>query len=117
MTQPFTPGDHTHTRTMTPPPGPIDDSFLPLPGNANKVTCPICGTTFAPRDTDGKCPICGEQVVRKGASGGAIPVLSPFMDWLRKGGNWKVVALAALILYQLILFIVLWIHLAQTHAL
>jgi hypothetical protein len=39
------------------------------------------------------------------------------MDWVRKGGNWKVVALAALILYQLILFIVLWIHLAQTHAL
>lgn len=117
MTQSYTPGDPVHTRTMPSTPAAMGDLDAPSSGMANRATCPVCGTTFAPRETDGKCPVCGEQVAHRGASGSAIPMLSPFLDWIRAGGNWKVVALAALILYQLIVFIVLWIHLAQIHAL
>lgn len=117
MTQSYTPGDPTYTRSITSTPAATDDPDAPGSGMVNRATCPVCRTTFAPRDTDGKCPVCGERVEHQGASGSAIPMLSPFLGWIRKGGNWKVVALAALILYQLIVFIVLWIHLAQMHAL
>lgn len=94
-----------------------DSPTVPLPGIGTRATCPVCGTTFAPRDSGGICPVCGEQVVAPYEAAGAIPVISPAWQWLRQGGNWRLVAVAGLILYQLILFIALWIHLAQTHAL
>jgi hypothetical protein len=56
-------------------------------------------------------------VVRSLQVGGYIPVLSPAWQWLRQGANWRLIAVAALILYQIILFIALWIHLAQMRAL
>ena len=45
-----------------------------------------------------------------------MPVISPAIRWLRQGGNWRLAALASLILYQIILFIALWIHLTQLRA-
>lgn len=117
MTQSYTPSDRVSSPVDNPAHITTDAPTTPLPGMANKVTCPVCGTTFAPPDTDGKCPVCGEQVMRAGASLGAIPALAPFLAWVRQGGNWKIVALAILILYQIVLFTVLWIHLAQLHAL
>jgi hypothetical protein len=96
---------------------PTDSPTVPLPGVGKRATCPVCGTTFAPRDSAGKCPVCGEQVMRQGQADGRIPIISPAWQWLRQGGNWRLAAVAGLIVYQLILFIVLWIHLAQVHAL
>ncbi|HEY8324927.1 MAG: hypothetical protein ACHQ1E_01020 [Ktedonobacterales bacterium] len=117
MTQPQAPlGSAPSQGPYTAPP-PYDAPTTPLAGAANRATCPICGTTFAPHDTDGKCPVCGEQVVRSLQVGGYIPVLSPAWQWLRQGANWRLIAVAALILYQIILFIALWIHLAQMRAL
>ncbi len=104
---------HTPSPTLTPPEYPT----MPLHGMSRKATCPVCATTFAPSDTKGKCPVCGEQVVRGYQAGGDIPVISPAMEWLRTGGNWKIAAIGALVLYQIIMFIVLWIHMAQAHAL
>lgn len=95
----------------------VDSPTMPLPGIGKRATCPVCGTTFAPRDSGGICPVCGEQVVTPYEAAGDIPIISPVWQWLRQGGNWRLVAVAGLILYQLILFIVLWIHLAQMRAL
>lgn len=99
------------------PPAPADYPTVPLPGVANRATCHVCGTAFAPRDSDGKCPVCGEQVMMPYLASGGIPVISPVWQWLRHGGNWRLAALGALIAYQIVIFIVLWIHLAQMHAL
>lgn len=111
------PSDSGRPNTPSPTLAPPDHPTMPLPGMAQKATCPVCATTFAPRDTQGKCPVCGEQVVRGFQAGGDIPVISPALEWVRKGGNWKIAAIGALILYQIIMLVVLWIHMAQVHAL
>ncbi|HEX8996845.1 MAG TPA: hypothetical protein VF812_12520 [Ktedonobacterales bacterium] len=80
------------------------------------VTCPVCATTFAPRGNAGKCPVCGEQVVAPDALASNIPIVSPVSAWLFREGNWRTAAVAALVVYQIALFIALWIHLAQIHA-
>ncbi len=102
----------------TPTVTPFDEPTTPIPTvSPDKVTCPICGTTFAPRDSDGKCPICGEHIVTSDQITGGVPLLASAGRWIRQGGNWRLVTVAALVVYQIILFIALWIHLAQTHAL
>lgn len=89
----------------------------PKPILPKKIVCPVCATTFAPRRTSGRCPVCGEQVVPAEGASRALPVITPVTNWLFREGNWRLVAVGALIVYQLIIFIVLWIHLAQIHAL
>lgn len=110
MTQPQAPQSPGRTPS-------VDSPTVPLPNVSSKVTCHVCGTTFKPKETDGKCPVCGEQVVRPGATQGGMPLVSPFLTWLRGKGNWRIAALAILVVYEIVLFIVLWIHLAQVHAL
>jgi hypothetical protein len=95
----------------------LDAPTIPLSTAAKQVTCHICGTTFDARGTDGKCPVCGEQAAVTGLAAREIPVISPVWRWVRQGGNWRLAALALLILYQIILFVVLWAHMAQLHAL
>lgn len=87
------------------------------PPKTKSVVCPVCSTTFAWRATAGRCPVCGEQVVQVDAAASAVPVVGPLWSWLTREGNWRLLAVAALVLYQLVLFIALWIHLAQIHAL
>lgn len=117
MTQPQAPSGGASPEIPYTAPPPYDTPTTPLPRDANRTTCPICGTTFAPHESDGKCPVCGEQVVGSLRAGGYIPVLSPAWQWLRQGGNWRLAAVVALIVYQIIMFIALWIHLAQIRAL
>ncbi len=88
-----------------------------LPIGGNRATCTVCGTVFAPQASEGKCPVCGEQVVRPSLAAGETPIISSAWRWLRHGGNWRVAAVAALVLYQIIVFIILLIHLSQAHAL
>jgi hypothetical protein len=97
-----------------PPQPPVDRPVLRIP---RKVACPVCATTFAPRNTQGRCPVCGEQVFQADEVANAVPVIGPSSKWLFQEGNWRLMAVATLVVYQLILFIVLWIHLAQIHAL
>lgn len=87
------------------------------PSIPKKVVCPISGTVFNPRTTGGRCPVCGEQVVPKEVMAGATPLASPAGKWLFQEGNWRLVALITLIVYQLVLFGLLWHHLAVIHAL
>jgi hypothetical protein len=83
-----------------------------------KVVCPVSGTVFNPRQTGGKCPVCGEQVVpaelvAQSSVGGKLAKTSAG-TWL--GGNWPLVALIVLVLYQLGLFAWVWAELAAKHA-
>ena len=95
----------------------LDAPTIPLSAAAKQMTCHICGTTFDARSTDGKCPVCGEQAAATGLATREIPVISSAWRWVRQGGNWRLAALALLILYQIILFVVLWVHMAHVHAL
>ncbi|MGZ6388522.1 MAG: hypothetical protein ACXWQZ_04585 [Ktedonobacterales bacterium] len=102
------------------PPSPMQGVAVappPTPVLPSKLICPVCTTTFAPRRTRGRCPICGEQVVPAGDASRNLPVITPVTNWMFHEGNWRLVAVVALVLYQIIIFIVLWIHLAQIHAL
>ncbi|HEY7985019.1 MAG TPA: hypothetical protein VID73_12665 [Ktedonobacterales bacterium] len=83
----------------------------------HQVTCPICATTFEPHATLGRCPVCGEQVIPAATAARNIPLLSPAARRILGRGNWRVLALIALIVYQIVLFIALWLHLASIHAL
>lgn len=86
--------------------------------NAPKtLTCPICGTTFSRRANAGKCPVCGEQVEAPEAAARAIPVITPLSKRLFQDGNWRIVALIVLILYEIALGALLWAHLANVRAL
>ena len=87
------------------------------PAIPHEVVCPICSTTFAPRRTRGRCPVCGEQVIPSADATRDLPVITPVANWLFRDGNWRLAAVGVLVLYQIILFIILWIHLAQIHAL
>lgn len=84
------------------------------------VVCPVSGTVFNPRQTGGKCPVCGEQVVpaelvAQSSVGGKLAGARTF-SWLGKDGNWRIVALIALVAYQLGLFAWVWAELAAKHA-
>lgn len=85
-----------------------------------KVVCPVSGTVFNPRTTGGKCPVCGEQVVPAelvaSASVGGKLAETPVGAWVAKDGNWKLVALIVLVLYQVGLFAWVWAELASKHA-
>jgi len=82
-----------------------------------KVTCPVCSTTFAPRATSGKCPVCGEQVVPQEALASSVPVVGPAIQWLVPRSGWRLSAVLVFVAYQIILFIVLWVYLATHHLL
>lgn len=95
-------------------------------GKAPKVTvprtviCPVSGTVFNPRATGGRCPVCGEQVVpeelvRRSKIGTRLAD-SRAGEWAGKEGNWKIVALIVLVLYQVGLFAWVWVELAAKHA-
>lgn len=88
----------------------------PKPAMPRVVTCPICKTTFAPNATAGACPVCGDQVVPAAVATRKVPVLSSTGRWLGAGG-WRAVLLILLVLYQVTLFLVLWIELSQAHLL
>lgn len=83
----------------------------------HRVTCPICANEFEPHTNLGRCPVCGEQVIPEAAATRNIPLLSPASRWFFAHGNWRVLAVIALIVYQLVLFIALWMHLTAIHAL
>lgn len=85
----------------------------PLP---REVSCPICKTTFAPRSSAGRCPVCGEQVLPAAAATREVPVLSPTGRFLAAGG-WRAVLLVFLLLYEIALFIFLWVALSRAHLL
>lgn len=87
-----------------------------MPSMPREVTCPICETTFAPRGTAGKCPVCGEQVMPAATLTREISVLSPLGRWLA-GGGWRAIVLVLLVLYQISLFVVLWVVLSRAHLL
>lgn len=89
----------------------------PKPAIPQQVVCSICSTTFAPGRTRGRCPVCGEQVIPAADATRTVPLITPVGNWLFRDGNWRLAAVGALVLYQIILFIILWIHLAQIHAL
>lgn len=85
-----------------------------------KVVCPVSGTVFNPRQTGGKCPVCGEQVVpaelvTQSSVGGKLAGTRAG-NWLGKDGNWRIAALIALVVYQLGLFAWVWAELAAKHA-
>jgi hypothetical protein len=80
-----------------------------------RVVCPVSGTVFNPRATGGRCPVCGEQVVPAALAARSLPVVSSAGAWL-KGGGWRLAALIALLVYQLVIFLLLWHHLADLHA-
>jgi hypothetical protein len=86
------------------------------PAAPKRVVCPVCATRFSVRGHGGKCPVCGEQVVPRELATAKIPVASPASAWLGDGG-WRVVALVALVLYQLVLFGLLVHHFIDLHAL
>ncbi len=88
----------------------------PRPAIPKKVVCPVCSTTFNVRANGGKCPVCGEQVVPHELAAANIPVASPAGKWLFQGGGWRLVALIALLVYQLVLFGVLVHHFIDVHA-
>lgn len=116
------PTPHAGEPTSTPGMPPTTASGVlvapaPKPIIPKSVVCPVCSTTFAPRASAGRCPVCNEQVIPAEQATRNLPVITPVANWMFQKGNWRLVAVGALILYQLIIFIVLWIHLAQVHAL
>ena len=84
---------------------------------AKTLVCPICGTTFSRRANAGKCPVCGEQVEAPEAAAPTIPVITQVSKRLFQDGNWRLVAVVALIIYEIALGALLWMHLAHLHAL
>jgi hypothetical protein len=90
-----------------------DNALRVVPDSA---TCPVCSTIFDPRDTGGTCPVCGEQVVPADLMAAKASVLSRVGRWLREGG-WRVVLVVLLLLYQVILFIIVWHGFVVAHVL
>ena len=89
----------------------------PTPGSVpTELTCPVCATTFAPRASGGRCPVCHEQVVPEELVTRHIRGVTPAMRWLKEGG-WRLVVLAAFILYQAALLIYLWHSFSDQHLL
>lgn len=105
----------------TPDPQPVDASVAGADKhgkNAPKtLTCPVCATTFSRRANGGKCPVCGEQVMAPDEAATAVPVISPLSKSLFQEGNWRPVAVMALVIYEIALAILLWMHLSHIHAL
>lgn len=108
MTRPRTPPP-TSSAAITAPPAanarsPQAPHSAPVP---KSLPCPICQTTFDPRASGGRCPVCGEQVVPAAAVTREVPGLSRLGRWLKSGG-WRVVLVLLVVLYQIVLFIYLW---------
>jgi hypothetical protein len=104
MTQPVQPASGAQTATMLPAqrqpaPAPVK------PAIPKQLTCPVCQTSFGPRATAGKCPVCGEQVLPEADVARTVPYLTPAWIWLKAGG-WRLVLVVAFVLYQIVLFIV-----------
>lgn len=92
---------------------PSSPSGQPVP---TELTCPVCATTFAPKASGGRCPVCNEQVVPEAQVSRSIRGVTPAMRWLRAGG-WRLVVLVLFILYQAALLIYLWHSFADQHLL
>jgi hypothetical protein len=88
-----------------------DSRTVPL----KETRCPICDTVFDPRATSGRCPVCGEQVAPAALVTRAIPWLTPVWAWLKAGG-WRVALVGVLVIYEIILFIIVWQRYAAAHA-
>lgn len=101
------------TTAASAPPGRAQPA---APKTPKTVVCPVCATSFSVRGNGGKCPVCGEQVLPRELAVANIPVASPASAWLRDGG-WRIVALIALVLYQLVLFGLLVHHFIDLRAL
>jgi hypothetical protein len=105
-----------------PPGSAIPQSAGPQPATPakprlpKKVVCPVSGTVFNPRTTGGRCPVCGEQVVPEELVAQAAPFVSPAGKWLFQEGGWRLGAVILLVVYQLVIFGLLWHHLADIHA-
>lgn len=83
---------------------------------SGEAICPVCATTFAPRASGGRCPVCNEQVVPEAMVTRDIRAVAPAMRWLREGG-WRLVVLVLFILYQAGLLIYLWHSFTDQHLL
>ncbi|HLZ23248.1 MAG TPA: hypothetical protein VKQ30_14110 [Ktedonobacterales bacterium] len=88
----------------------------PAPAVRGELTCPVCATMFAPKASNGRCPVCNEQVVPAELVRREIRGLSPALRWFRAGG-WRLVVLVLFILYQAALLIYLWRTFADQHVL
>lgn len=86
------------------------------PAQPRQVTCPICATTFDPRATGGRCPVCGEQVVPEDMLRRDVPVLTPTWAWLKSGG-WRAAVVLLVLAYQVALLAFVWHWLAAAHQL
>lgn len=86
------------------------------PIKSAEVTCPVCATTFEPKASRGRCPVCNEQVVPEALVTPEIRGVTPAMRWLKEGG-WRLVVLVLFILYQAGLLIYLWHSFADQHLL
>lgn len=96
---------------------PVAAAPAPTPQTVpHELVCPVCATTFAPRASGGRCPVCNEQVVPAEVVTRNIRGVTPAMQWLREGG-WRLVVLALFILYQVGLLIYLWHSFADQHLL
>jgi hypothetical protein len=71
------------------------------------IVCPVCTTTFDPRASGGRCPLCGEQLVEQAALVGEASALSPAWRWFTFGG-WRLVLVVLFVLYELMLFLYVW---------
>lgn len=92
-------------QTATMPPAQRQPAPAPVkPAVPKRVTCPVCQTSFGPRATAGKCPVCGEQVLPEADVVRHVPYLTPAWAWVKAGG-WRLVLLVVVVLYQLGLFI------------
>ena len=113
MTQPHAPDN---VGVMAPPETSAAHSPQAVAVIPKRATCPICQTTFDPRASTGKCPVCGEQVVPPMMVTRTIPVITPLWHWLRAGG-WRLALLVVFVLYQLVLFLGLWHQFTLEHLL
>jgi predicted RNA-binding Zn-ribbon protein involved in translation (DUF1610 family) len=103
------------TSTADPAAGPDSATAAARVEVPKQVTCPVCQTTFAPRATGGRCPVCGEQMIAADDLAHPTPVATPVSQWLKSGG-WRVVALLALVAYQIGLFLFVLIHMKSIGA-
>jgi hypothetical protein len=107
------------TQPMTPPvDAPDVATGMPQAGRTappKAVTCPVCATAFDPRASAGRCPVCGEQVMPAALVMRAVPGLTPAWAWVKAGG-WRMVLVALVVIYEVVLLIVVWQRFAAAHA-
>lgn len=109
MTQPMTStADSPRATVGTPPAG--------RAAPPKEVACPVCATVFDPRATAGRCPVCGEQVMSAALVARAVPGLTPAWAWVKAGG-WRVVLVALVVIYEVVLLVIVWQRFLAAHAL